>query len=100
MPPEHGITQEHGIEAAFYADGALRWVRNHRGGDCRARWALYLAWGENEGVARLGVDSGGTPDWEEYREGFAERFDAWSDGSPARLRDWRAWVSMLGSSSG
>ncbi len=93
LRPDHVITVEHGIEAAFYEDGALRWVRNHRGGDFRKRWALYLVWGKNEGVARLEVGSGATPDWEEYREGYVERFDAWSDGSPARERDWRDWVT-------
>jgi hypothetical protein len=55
-------------------------------------WQLMLEHGRAQGRVEIAQGSGGTPDYEVYRNGKAERFDAWSDNERGTPVDYRTWV--------
>lgn len=81
-----------GVYAEWYPDGHLR--RIGRVEDGEPVFTLELdGYGNGRGVLHFG--SGGTADWEVYKDGKWERFDAWSDNTRPRpfpytqfVREW------------
>ena len=53
---------------------------------------LILDPGRADGRLTIPEGSGGTADFEVYKNGCVETFDAWSDASGPRRRRWRTWV--------
>jgi hypothetical protein len=87
LPPN-----ETGLFAVTHADGALaRFVR--LGDGAIVGWQLQLDPGVASGRAVLEAGSGGSADFEVYRNGTYERFDAWSDNSSARRKPWGQWLN-------
>src|SRR5262249_30638875 len=90
-----------GLFADCYPDGQLRHLGFYSEGSCDGSWALYLEHGVAQGKAILVLGLGGTPDYEIYKDGTAERFDPWSDNSPAYPVPYRKWVEgWIGSLAG
>ncbi len=91
LPKETRSDHKDGYYAEFYGNGQLRHFGFYRGGE-PDNWTLNLEEGKEEGEARLEAGSGGTPDYELYRNGTYEAFNAWSDNSPARPKLFKVWV--------
>lgn len=81
-----------GLVARYYPSGQLASLANHFDGSAASAWALYLEEGVEKGTAVLERGLGGTPDREVYADGRFERFDAWSDNSPAQRLAYAKWV--------
>lgn len=79
-----------GLVATYHPSGQLASLACHPDG-ARA-WALHLEDGVEAGRAVLEQGSGDTADWEVYRDGCHERFDAWSDNSRPRPCAYETWV--------
>ncbi len=87
------------LVTTFAPDGQLLYLGVVEYGRPRG-WQLMLEHGRAEGRAEIAQGSGGTPDYEIYRRGEAERFDAWSDnarGTPVDYRTWvEGWIRKIG----
>lgn len=91
LPEGTSTTENHGLCAGLYSDGQLKRFGHFNQGTAIG-WVLELEQGIEEGKALIEAGSGGTPDYEVYKGGMAERYDAWSDNSPAKPSDFRKWV--------
>ncbi len=104
VPGGTSFSKREGLFADFYEDGQLKHLGIYQNGTCEDYYALNLKHGVEEGKAELVNGSGGTSDYNIYKNGTAEQFDAWSDNSRARaigFRDWvTTWVDALAKHAG
>jgi hypothetical protein len=88
-----------GLVAEFWPDGHLKRFARSVGGSTRDHWALELDEHEEAGRAICENGYGGSPDYELYRAGKYEVFDAFSDNSRPEARDFvewaRRWIKVI-----
>jgi len=92
LPRPLPTTCNNGLAARFHPDGTLAHLGRFRAGSCADAWTLERVAGQARGRATLAHGSGGTADWEVYRDGHADRFDAWSDNTRPHAVPFEVWV--------
>jgi hypothetical protein len=92
LPPETSTEVRHGFFAEFYADGQLQHFAHYFEGKCDHSWCLNLEHSKEVGTAVLNNGSGGTADYETFRDGKADMNNLWSDNEPPKAIDYESWV--------
>ena len=80
-----------GFMALFYKDGSLKRFGYYENKNPLG-WILHLDEGLESGKAEFPHGSGGSADWQVYKDGKFDYLNAWSDNEKSTPCKWNSWV--------
>ncbi len=89
---KYSDTDKEGHYAEFYQGGQLKHLGYYKHGSCADAWALNLEEGIEQGKVIRENGYQGSAEWESYRDGASDQFDAWSDNTKPTPMPFEVWV--------